>query len=145
MAPLMTSYVFRQSCMRLSIIFLPTGLFLSFLPLSPSLVLSLTFLFNYLMSPLLAQTPIEMWAAPSALNRLCTSDLWSFLCLTVCMCRVCVCVSLSVPIMCVSRRNLSVLSVCGYAGFLWAFARARLRTSCSKFLVAFTKERLVHI
>lgn len=28
--------------------------------LSPSLVLSLTFLFNYLMSPLLAQTPIEM-------------------------------------------------------------------------------------
>lgn len=30
------------------------------LPLSPSLVLSLTFLFNYLMSPLLAQTPIEM-------------------------------------------------------------------------------------
>lgn len=85
------------------------------LPLSPSLVLSLTFLFNYLMSPLLAQTPIEMWAAPSALNRLCTSDLWSFLCLTVCMYYVCV--SLSVPIMCVSRHNLSVLSVCEYNGF----------------------------
>lgn len=86
------------------------------LPLSPSLVLSLTFLFNYLMSPLLAQTPIERWAAPSALNRLCTSDLWSFLCLTVCA-------SLSVPItnVCIWMQNLSVLV------WIWWFLQALLK------------------
>lgn len=108
------------------------------LPLSPSLVLSLTFLFNYLMSPLLAQTPIEMWAAPSALNRLCTSDLWSFLCLTVCMYYVCV--SLSVPIMCVSRHNLSVLSVCEYNGF-GKHSYNHVYIHLSKYLVIFTPEQ----
>ena len=113
MARLMTSFVFRQSCMRLSIIPLPTGLLLSFpptLPISlttPSPALSLTFLFNYLMSPLLALTPIKMWAAPPALSRLCASDLWSFHCLTVC-------VSQSVPIF--VYNNLYVISVKEYVG-----------------------------
>lgn len=40
----------------------------------------LTFLFNYLMSPLLALTPIKMRAAQPALNCLCVSDHKSFCC-----------------------------------------------------------------
>lgn len=88
MALLMTRYVFKRSWGFPSSLSLLAS-FASSLPLSLFLVLSLSFLFNYLMSPLQAQTPIEMWAALSALSRLCTSDLWSLLFLTVCMHFVC--------------------------------------------------------
>lgn len=59
---------------------LPHSLFLLFF--------FLTFLFNYLMSPLLALTPIKMRAAQPALNCLCVSDHKSFCCgckLSVCL------------------------------------------------------------